>query len=85
MITCAATPKLSQLVRHHWTGNPPLPSAGYDTFAADLSTLVGHPGLTGIVLTGFRMGTGEVARYLGIYGSVRVAGAAARLVFARDS
>jgi non-heme chloroperoxidase len=31
-----------------------------------------HLDLTGVVLVGFSMGTGEVARYLGTYGSARV-------------
>jgi non-heme chloroperoxidase len=45
----------------------------YDTFAADLKTLVDHLDLTDMVLAGFSMGTGEVVRYLGSYGSGRVA------------
>src|SRR5260370_336853 len=51
------------------------PTVGYDydTFAADLHTLVEHLDLTGMVLAGFSMGTGEVTRYLGTYGSSRVA------------
>src|SRR5260370_13575960 len=50
------------------------PTVGYDydTFAADLHTLVEHLDLTGMVLAGFSMGTGEVTRYLGTYGSGRV-------------
>jgi non-heme chloroperoxidase len=45
----------------------------YDTFTADLKTLLDHLDLTDIVLAGFSMGTGEVTRYLGAYGSARVA------------
>jgi non-heme chloroperoxidase len=45
----------------------------YDTLAADLKTLVDHLDLTDMVLAGFSMGTGEVTRYLGSYGSARVA------------
>ncbi len=45
----------------------------YDTFAADLHALVSYLDLTGMVLAGFSMGTGEVTRYLGTYGSPRVA------------
>ncbi len=45
----------------------------YDTFAADLKTLVDHLNLTDMVLAGFSMGTGEVTRYLSTYGSGRVA------------
>jgi non-heme chloroperoxidase len=44
----------------------------YDTFAADLNTLLDHLRLTDVVLCGFSMGTGEVTRYLGTYGSARV-------------
>jgi len=45
----------------------------YDTFAADLHTLLEHLGLHDAVLAGHSMGTGEVTRYLGSYGSGRVA------------
>jgi non-heme chloroperoxidase len=54
------------------------PTVGYDydTFAADLSALLEHLDLNDVVLVGFSMGTGEVTRYLGKYGSKRVARAA---------
>ncbi len=45
----------------------------YDTFAADLDALIDQLDLTDAVLVGFSMGTGEVARYLGTYGSKRIA------------
>jgi non-heme chloroperoxidase len=45
----------------------------YDTFAADLSALLEHLDVRDVVLVGFSMGTGEVTRYLGRYGSARVA------------
>jgi len=48
----------------------------YDTFAADLKVVLDTLDLTDAVLVGFSMGTGEVARYLGTYGSQRVAKAA---------
>jgi len=48
----------------------------YDTFAADLKALVDALDLRDAVLAGFSMGTGEVTRYLGTYGSERVAKAA---------
>jgi non-heme chloroperoxidase len=50
------------------------PTVGYDydTFAADLNALLDHLGLDDLVLAGFSMGTGEVTRYLGTYGSARV-------------
>ena len=42
----------------------------YDTFAADLKALLDHLALDeDVVLAGFSMGTGEVTRYLGTYGS----------------
>ena len=39
----------------------------YDTFAADLNTLLSDLDLNDAVLVGFSMGTGEVGRYLGTY------------------
>ncbi|MBT2532246.1 alpha/beta hydrolase [Arthrobacter sp. ISL-48] len=48
----------------------------YDTFAADLNTILTTLDLNDAVLVGFSMGTGEVARYLSTYGSERVASAA---------
>jgi non-heme chloroperoxidase len=48
----------------------------YDTFAADLHALVEKLNLLDMVLVGFSMGTGEVTRYLGTYGSARVRKAA---------
>jgi len=44
----------------------------YDTFAADLHTLMEQLDLNDVTLVGHSMGTGEVARYLGNYGSRRV-------------
>jgi non-heme chloroperoxidase len=54
------------------------PTTGYDydTFAADLKTLLDHLALDEVDLVGFSMGTGEVTRYLGKYGSGRVRKAA---------
>ena len=59
-------------------GRSSQPTVGYDydTFAADLSTLLEHLDLRDVVLCGFSMGTGEVTRYLGRYGSARVRKAA---------
>ena len=50
------------------------PTTGYDydTFAADLNALLEHLNLDDVILVGFSMGTGEVTRYLGTYGSARV-------------
>jgi non-heme chloroperoxidase len=59
-------------------GRSSQPTVGYDydTFAGDLKTLIEHLDLSDIVLVGFSMGTGEVTRYLGTYGSERVRKAA---------
>ena len=59
-------------------GKSSKPTGGYDydTFAADLNTLLTTLDLNDVVLVGFSMGTGEVGRYLGTYGSARVARAA---------
>jgi non-heme chloroperoxidase len=45
----------------------------YDTFAADLNTLLEQLDLRDVVLVGFSMGTGELARYVRQYGTERVA------------
>ncbi|MCZ2404015.1 alpha/beta hydrolase [Paenarthrobacter sp. Z7-10] len=50
----------------------------YDTFAADLSTLIEELDLREVTLVGFSMGGGELARYVGTYGSERIS----KLVFA---
>lgn len=44
----------------------------YDTFAADLKKLLDHLDLRDAALVGFSMGGGEVARYVGAYGTDRV-------------
>ncbi|WP_058309143.1 alpha/beta fold hydrolase [Gracilibacillus massiliensis] len=45
----------------------------YDTLAADLHKLILHLGLSDVTLVGFSMGGGEVARYIGTYGTERIA------------
>ncbi|GAB3839177.1 alpha/beta fold hydrolase [Kribbella italica] len=45
----------------------------YDTFAADLQTLLETLDLRDVVLIGFSMGTGELARYVSRHGHERVA------------
>jgi len=45
----------------------------YDTFAADLNTLLETLDLREVILVGFSMGTGELARYVKAYGHDRVA------------
>jgi non-heme chloroperoxidase len=59
-------------------GRSSQPTVGYDydTFAGDLNALLEHLDLNEAVLVGFSMGTGEVTRYLGTYGSSRVRKAA---------
>jgi non-heme chloroperoxidase len=55
-------------------GSSSKPSIGYDydTFAADLNAVLTTLDLQKVDLVGFSMGTGEVTRYLGKYGSARV-------------
>ncbi|WP_321477540.1 alpha/beta hydrolase [uncultured Paludibaculum sp.] len=52
-------------------GKSSQPAAGYNcsTFAQDLREVVTQLELRDFVLAGFSMGGGEVARYLGVYGS----------------
>ncbi|MRJ77540.1 alpha/beta fold hydrolase [Aeromicrobium sp. SMF47] len=45
----------------------------YDTFAADLDVLLRTLDLRDVILVGFSMGTGELARYVSTYGPERVA------------
>jgi non-heme chloroperoxidase len=56
-------------------GKSSQPTIGYDyeTFAADLHALMEGLDLRDVTLVGHSMGTGEVTRYLGSYGSARVA------------
>jgi len=58
----------------HGFGSSSKPSIGYDydTFAADLNALLTTLDLQKVDLVGFSMGTGEVTRYVGKYGSARV-------------
>ena len=61
----------------------------YDTFAADLNTLLETLDLREVILVGFSMGTGELARYVGRYGHERVAklaflGSLGPMLVARD-
>jgi non-heme chloroperoxidase len=52
-------------------GKSSQPTTGYnyDTFAEDLHKLIAHLELRDVALVGFSMGGGEVARYIGKYGS----------------
>jgi len=55
-------------------GRSSKPTVGYnyDTFAADLDAVLSTLKLTDVSLVGFSMGTGEVTRYIGKYGTRRV-------------
>src|ERR671911_443429 len=55
-------------------GRSSKPGTGYnyDTFAADLDKLLRKLDLKKVALVGFSMGSGEVTRYLGKFGSARV-------------
>ncbi|MDE2588912.1 MAG: alpha/beta hydrolase [Patescibacteria group bacterium] len=55
-------------------GNSSKPATGYnyDTFAEDLHKIIDHLGLHDVILVGFSMGGGEIARYIGKRGSKRV-------------
>jgi pimeloyl-ACP methyl ester carboxylesterase len=55
-------------------GQSSRPTTGYDfdTLAADLSTLLTELDLQDVTLIGFSLGTGEVARYIGKYGTGRL-------------
>jgi pimeloyl-ACP methyl ester carboxylesterase len=59
-------------------GDSSQPTSGYDydTFADDLNRLMTELDLHDAIIAGFSMGGGEVARYLGKYGTGRVAKAA---------
>ena len=56
-------------------GQSSQPAVGYDydTFASDLHALLEALDLQDVTLVGHSMGTGEVTRYLSVYGSTRVA------------
>jgi non-heme chloroperoxidase len=55
-------------------GRSSQPTVGYDydTFAADLDAVLTALNLSDVSLVGFSMGTGEVTRYIGKYGTKRV-------------
>src|SRR5580700_9085880 len=59
--------------RGHGRSSQPWNGNDMDTFAQDLSTLIEELGLEKVVLIGFSMGGGEVARYVGRYGTSRLA------------
>lgn len=48
----------------------------YDTLASDLNNLIEHLSLSDAILAGFSMGGGEVARFIGNYGTSKIIKAA---------
>jgi len=56
-------------------GRSSRPTAGYDfdTLAADLDTVLRTLDLRDVTLVGFSLGTGELARYVGMHGTGRLA------------
>ena len=63
-------------------GKSSQPTTGYNynTFAEDLHKLVTHLKLHDFTLVGFSMGGGEVARYIGKYGSKGVSNTAPHMI-----
>src|SRR5579862_853915 len=59
--------------RGHGRSSQPWNGNDMDTFADDLSALIEKLDLQSLVLVGFSMGGGEVARYVGRHGTSRVA------------
>lgn len=59
-------------------GRSSQPNTGYDydTFADDLAAIMNKLDLRDVVLVGFSMGTGELARYVGRHGTDRISGLA---------
>lgn len=59
-------------------GRSSQPNTGYDydTFADDLAAVINELDLQDVVLVGFSMGTGELARYVGRHGTDRISGLA---------
>ena len=62
--------------RGHGRSSQPWKGNEMDTYAEDLATLIDSLDLRNAVLVGFSTGGGEVARYIGRYGTSRVAKAA---------
>jgi non-heme chloroperoxidase len=58
-------------------GRSSRPTVGYDfdTLAADLQEVLEHLDLRGATVVGFSLGTGELARYIGRYGTARLGAA----------
>jgi non-heme chloroperoxidase len=59
--------------RGHGRSSQPWEGNDYDTFAEDLSALLGALDLKGVTLVGHSAGAGDIARYIGRFGTGRVA------------
>lgn len=60
--------------RGHGRSSQPWEGNNYDTFAEDLSVLIGGLDLKSAVLVGHSAGAGDIARYIGRHGTARVSG-----------
>lgn len=60
--------------RGHGRSSQPWEGNNYDTFAADLSELIGVLDLKSATLVGHSAGAGDIARYIGRLGTARVSG-----------
>jgi non-heme chloroperoxidase len=58
--------------RGHGRSSQPWDGNDYDTFAEDLSALIGALNLKGVTLVGHSAGAGDIARYIGRFGTGRV-------------
>lgn len=58
--------------RGHGRSSQPWENNDYDTFASDLNELIEVLDLENVTLVGHSMGGGEVARYIGKYGTKRI-------------
>jgi non-heme chloroperoxidase len=61
--------------RGHGRSSQPWEGNNYDTFSEDLSALIGALDLKSTTLVGHSAGAGDIARYIGRYGTGRVSGA----------
>ena len=60
--------------RGHGRSSQPWEGNNYDTFAEDLSELIGALDLKAAALVGHSAGAGDIARYIGRYGTARASG-----------
>jgi non-heme chloroperoxidase len=60
--------------RGHGRSSQPWEGNDYDTFAKDLASLIEALDLKSVILVGHSAGAGDIARYIGRFGTARVAG-----------